>query len=68
MNLIPFLEVIIWILAYYTCTHYSLIIDAQITAISINVVGSELQAFATRPNGSMGRSRRLLHVPNTYEV
>ena len=38
------------------------------TAISINVVGSKLQAYATRPNGSVGRSRRLLHVLNTNEV
>ena len=38
------------------------------TAISIYVVGSKLQTYATRPNGSMGRSRRLLHVPNTNEV
>ena len=36
--------------------------------ISIYVVGSKLQTYATRPNGSMGRSRRLLHVPNTNEV
>ena len=38
------------------------------TAISINVVGSKLQVYATRPNGSVGRSRRLLHVLNTNEV
>ena len=38
------------------------------TAISINVVGSKLQAYATRPNGSVGRSRRLPHVLNTNEV
>ena len=38
------------------------------TAISVYVVGSKLQTYATRPNGSMGRSRRLLHVPNTNEV
>ena len=38
------------------------------TAISINVVGSKLQAYATRPNGSVGKSRRLLHVLNTNEV
>ena len=38
------------------------------TAISINVVGSKLQAYSTRPNRSVGRSRGLLHVPNTYEI
>ena len=38
------------------------------TATSINVVGSKLQANATRPNGSVGRSRRLLHGQNTNEV
>ena len=42
--------------------------DLTHTAISINVVGSKLQAYATRPNGSVGRSRRLLHVLNTNEV
>ena len=42
--------------------------EAVHTAISIYVVGSKLQTYATRPNGSMGRSRRLLHVSNTNEV
>ena len=43
-------------------------IASEHTAISINVVGSKLQGYATRPNGSVGRSRRLLHVLNTNEV
>ena len=38
------------------------------TAISIYVVGSKLRTYATRPNGSVGRNRRLLHVLNTYEI
>ena len=38
------------------------------TAISTNVVGSKLQAYATIPNGSVGRSRGLLRVPNTNEI
>ena len=38
------------------------------TALPINVVGSKLQAYATRPNSSVGRRRRPLHVPNTNEV
>ena len=29
------------------------------TAISINVVGSKLQAYATRPNGGLGIHRNL---------
>ena len=39
-------------------------------AISINVARSKLQAYATRPNGSVGRSRsrRLLHVLNANKV
>ena len=44
------------------------VIERGYTAISINVVGSKLQAYATRPNGSVGRSRRLPHVLNTNEV
>ena len=43
-------------------------VHTMYTAISVYVVGSKLQTYATRPNGSMGRSRRLLHVPNTNEV
>ena len=43
-------------------------LGAFYTAISINVVGSKIQAYATRPNGSVDRSRRLLHLPNTNEV
>ena len=45
-----------------------ILLECQYTAISIYVVGSKLQTYATRPNGSMGRSRRLLHVPKTNEV
>ena len=47
---------------YISCL---LIVD---TAISINVVGSKLQAYGARPNVSVDRSRRLLNVPNTNEM
>ena len=40
----------------------------QCTAISISVVGSKVPAYATRPNGSVGRSRGLLHVLNTNMI
>ena len=43
--------------------------QAADTAISVNfVVSLKLQAYWTRPNGIMGRSRGLLHVLNNNEI
>ena len=47
--------------------HANYIVRYLYTAISINVVGSTLQGYATRPNGTVG-SRGLLHVLKTYEM